>query len=84
MILKLLPALPHSWLNVVPVLLLWAECFQLGGTSCKLELAALIYRNTWINDVVQENKSLSTFKIFIVNTGSHGQSKIKCKSPFSP
>ena len=80
MTLTLLPALQHGSFDM------WFQCcfcrrnvFNWAVLLCKQELAALIRRNEWTSNIVQENnKSLNTLKIFIANTGSHGQSKIKC------
>ena len=86
MTLTLLPALQHDSLDVL------FQCFFCGRNAfnwaallCKQELAVLIHRNKWTRNTAQENnKSLNTLKIFITNTGSHGQSIIKCRSPFLP
>ena len=52
---------------------------------CKQELTAFIHGNAWTSNIVQDNsKSFNTLKILIGNTGSHGWSKIKWRSPFLP
>ena len=86
MTLTLLPALQHGSLDMLfQCCFCERNAFNWATPLSKPELAALIHRNAWTRDIVQENnKSLNTLKIFIAITGSHGQSKIKCSSPFSP
>ena len=48
-------------LYIVPVLFLWADAFNSLVLLRKQELAALIHRNTWTSNIVQEsNKLLNT------------------------
>lgn len=79
----LLPVLQHGSLDM-----LFQCCFCAFNWAthiCNQELATLIHKNTWTTNIAHENnKSLNTFKIFIANTASHRQSKIKCSSPISP
>ena len=86
MTLTLLPALQYDSLDML------FNCYVCGWNAfnwtsllLKQELAKHIRRNALTRNIVQgNNKSLNTLEIFMTNTESHGQSKIKCTSPFSP
>ena len=77
MTLTLLPALQHGLLDMLFYYCFFGwNVFNWVVRLCKQELVALIHRNTWTSNSAQENnKLLEILKIFIANTGSHGQSK---------
>ena len=78
-LMTLLPALQHGLLDMLfQCCFCGQNLFNWAALLCIQDVAALIHRNTWTSYIAQENnKLLNTLKIFITNTGSHRQSKIK-------